>query len=167
MIDELRKRGLLLMQDKKIDSAVTLMAGGPVKGSWWSHPRAHEMFRELGKLDDHPDVLTSRLIGGKVTYVHRRLWPAFLAVATSGADWQERGLPAKPDKRALQERLLVHAEEVHTESGRHEVKLQTWDVWAKKQGVKIPRATERAYRELEEAATAIGAAAKMLPWHRF
>ena len=167
MIEELRKRGLLLMQDKNIDSVVTLMAGQPVTGSWWSHPRAHEMFRELERLGDHDDVLTSRLIGGKVTFVHRRLWPAFLAVATSGADWQKRGLPTKPDKRALQERLLVYAEEVHTESGRHELKLQTWDAWAKKRGVKIPRATERAYRELEEAAEAIGATAKMLPWNRF
>ena len=167
MIAELRKRGLLLMQDKKIASVVTIMAGEPVKGSWWSHPRAHEMFRALGKLGEDPDVLTTRLIAGKVTYVHRRLWPSFLAVATSGDAWQERNLGKKPDKRMLQERLLVFAAEVHTESGKHEVKMQSWDAWAKKHDVKIPRLTPRAYEALEEAAIAIGATKKMLPWNRF
>ena len=167
MIAELRKRGLLLMQDKKIASVVTIMAGEPVKGSWWSHPRAHEMFRALEKLGDHPDVLTTRLIAGKVTYVHRPLWASFLAVATSGDPWQERGLGKRPDKRALQERLLIFAQEVHTESGKHELKLQSWDAWAKKHDVKIRRVTPRAYEQLEEAAIAIGATKKTLPWNRF
>ncbi len=165
MIDALEKHGMLLMQDKRIVNVVTLITGAPVKGSWWSHPRSHEIFRKLGVLADHPDTLTSRLIGGKVTYVHRRLWPAFLAVATSGDEWQSRGL--REDKRALQERLLFASEEVHTESGRHEVRLRPWKEWAKERCVKIPKATQRAYKELEDAAIAIGATAKMLPWNRF
>ena len=78
MIDELHKRGLLLMQDKRIANVVALIAGEPLTSSWWSHPRAHEMFRTLEKLTDHRDVLASRLIGGKVTFIHRRLWPALL-----------------------------------------------------------------------------------------
>ena len=48
----LEKYGLLLLQDKKLPSAVTIIVGEPVAGSWWSHPRAHEIFRELEKIDD-------------------------------------------------------------------------------------------------------------------
>jgi len=167
VIDELHKRGLLLMQDKRIANVVALIAGGPLTSSWWSHPRAHEMFRTLEKLTDHRDVLASRLIGGKVTFIHRRLWPAFLAVATSDAEWQTRGLAKEPTKRELQERLLFAGEEVHTDSGKHEVRLRPWKQWAKERDVKIPRVTRRAYEELEEAAIAIGATKKMLPWNRF
>ena len=30
----------------------------------------------------HPDVLVCKLIGGKVTYVHRRLWPALVRLSS-------------------------------------------------------------------------------------
>ena len=56
----LKTYGLLLLQDKKLPSAVTIIVGESVSGSWWSHSRAHEIFRELEKLDD---VLTVKLIG--------------------------------------------------------------------------------------------------------
>jgi hypothetical protein len=167
VIDELREHGLLLMQDKKIASVVALITGEALATSWWSHPRSHEIFRTLEKLGDDRDVLVTRLIAGKVTYVHRRLWPSFLAIAASGAEWQKRGLRAKPSTRELQERLLVAAEEVHTESGRHEMRTQTWHAWAKEHAAKIPRVTPAAYAELEEEAVKIGATARMLPWNRF
>jgi hypothetical protein len=165
--DELRRHGLLLMQDKQIVSVVGLIAGEPLKGSWWSHPRGREMFATQRQLTEDRDTLVSRLIAGKVTYVHRRLWPSFLAVATSGDEWQKRGLRAKPSKDELQERLLVAAEEVHTESGRHELQIQSWQEWAAEHGAKIPRVTPAAYETLEKAAVKIGATPKMLPWNRF
>ena len=43
-------------------------------------------------LEDHPEVLTTKLVSGKVTYVHQRLWPAVLAVATARQSWQVEGL---------------------------------------------------------------------------
>lgn len=167
MIDDLREHGLLLTQDKRIRNAVTLITGEAVAGSWWSHPRGREIFRKLNELRDHEDVMTSRLIGGKVTYVHRRLWPSFLAVAASGDEWQKRGLAANASNQKLEERLLFAGRDVHTESGRHEIQLQPWKDWAKERGVKISRATAGSYRELEEAAIGIGASAKMLPWNRW
>jgi hypothetical protein len=41
---------------------------------------------------DHADVLVLKLLSGKTTYVHRSLWPAFFAVATSGETWQWGGV---------------------------------------------------------------------------
>ena len=170
----LEKYGLLLLQDKMLPSAVGLITGEKVSGSWWSHPRAHEIFRELQALDD---VLTVKLIAGKVTFVHRRLAPAIAAVGGSRARWQTRGLsPAArkllarvdtegkvrtsgPAVKQLQERLLVNAHEEHTESGRHETVLEPW-----------PRgrmSAETGRHQIEKAATAIGAELHDLPWNRF
>ena len=168
------------MQDKKILNVVTLMTGEVVSGSWWSHPRSHEIFRALEKLGDHPDVLVSRLIAAKITYVHRNLWPSFLGIATSRAKWQTQNLSADARKllrdiptkskgnaaRELQERLLVAAEEVHTESGRHETNLESWESWAKRRNVTIDNFTPEMTRELEDAAANINAPAKLLPWNR-
>ena len=168
------------MQDKKILNVVTLMTGEVVSGSWWSHPRSHEIFRVLEKLGDHPDVLVSRLIAAKITYVHRNLWPSFLGIATSRAKWQTQNLSADARKllrdiptkskgnaaRELQERLLVAAEEVHTESGRHETSLESWESWAKRRNVAIDNFTPEMTRELEDAAAKINAPAKLLPWNR-
>jgi len=147
----LRRYGLLLQQDKTLPSVVGIIAGESLSSSWWSHPKAHAIFAVLERLSDSDDVLVSRLVAGKVTYVHERLWPAFLAVAMSNEPWQRAGLSAEARAllktcggaagsqpagtlpgglrarrstrakgeavRELQQRLLVAATEVHTESG--------------------------------------------------
>src|SRR5437879_13230623 len=52
----------------------------PIKGSWWSHPKSHEVFSVLQAVVESGDVLVCRLVVGKVTLVHRRLWPALVRV---------------------------------------------------------------------------------------
>ncbi|HEY8131083.1 MAG TPA: hypothetical protein VII12_04275 [Thermoanaerobaculia bacterium] len=145
-----------------------------MKGSWWSHPRAHEIFRKLEELDD---AIPSKLIGGKVTFVHPRLLPALAAVGRAREPWQMEGLSpdarrllarvdrersvraSGPASKGLQERLLVNAREVHTESGRHETILEPWPP------SKLTALQGR--RRLEKAATALGAELHDLPWNRF
>lgn len=181
----LEEHGLLLQQDKKLPSVVGLIAGGALSSSWWSHPKAQEIFATLERLTDRDDVLVTRLIGGKVTFVHKRLWPAFLAVATSGEAWQRKGLSAaaktllasvarkgvaraKGDAaRELQERLLVAATEVHTESGQHEIELQSWSHWSKGRGVTAIDDVRAAREELERVVSDVGARPSVLPWRRF
>jgi len=174
VLDELRERGLLLMQDKKLPSVVGIIVGAPLASSWWSHPKGREIFGCLDVLTDDPDVLATRLIAGKVTFLHRSLWRPFLSIATANEPWQTRGLsaPARallksvptmakgPAVRELQERLLVRAIEVHTESGRHEIRIEPWPK------VKRAMAAEAARAELERAAAAIGALPRTLPWNR-
>ena len=58
------------------------------------HTRARLIFSVLTDLEGHPDVLLMKLISGKDTLVHRRLWPSLLGVAISGQPWQFRGLGA-------------------------------------------------------------------------
>jgi len=166
----LEKYGLLLLQDKKLPSAVGIITGETVAGSWWSHPRAHEIFRELEKLDD---VLAVKLIGGKVTFVDKRLQPAVAAIGRSREPWQMRGLTSDAKKllarvdregnvqatgaasKQLQLRLLVNAREEHTESGKHVTVLESWPA------VSMP--VDAAKKQIEHAAEAIGAR-ELLPW---
>ena len=80
--------------DPKLPSVCTLITGAPLKGSWWSHPLAQTIFQVNEKLEDHPDVLMTKLVSGKVTFVHRALWPAIIAIGTSQETWQMEGLSA-------------------------------------------------------------------------
>jgi hypothetical protein len=60
------------------------VAGEPIIGSWWAHPKGKAIFAALSELDDSEDVRCFKLIGGKVTFVHRRMWPAIACLATGG-----------------------------------------------------------------------------------
>ena len=62
-------------------SLAEAVAGGPIRGSWWGHPKAHEIFQVAEAVCESPDVLVCKLIDGKITYVHRRLWPALVRLA--------------------------------------------------------------------------------------
>src|SRR5205085_8745956 len=73
-----------------------------IRGSWWAHPKSREIFRTLSEVSDSPDVLVCKLIDGKLTYVHRRLWPTLVKLAS----------------RFGKERLAKVWEE-HTASGAH------------------------------------------------
>src|SRR5215213_3774175 len=92
VLKALTTHGLLLLQDKSALDVVGMLAGEKLSKSWWSHARGQAIFACLERLDGDPDVLTARLVAGKVTYVHRRLWPQLLAVACSGEAWQTRGI---------------------------------------------------------------------------
>ncbi|MBV8087842.1 MAG: hypothetical protein JO247_23785, partial [Chloroflexi bacterium] len=86
------EQGLLLMQDQRLPSVAGIVTGGPLRGSWWGHPSGTWIYHTILALEDHPDLLDTKLIDGKVTYVHRRLWPALLSVGLSREPWQTKGL---------------------------------------------------------------------------
>jgi hypothetical protein len=139
LLDEIAQRGLLLLQDKNLDNVVTLMAGERVKGSWWSHPRAHEIFDAIEHLPED-QVIATKLVGGKVTFIHHSLWPDLLAVATGQREYQ-----------------------VHTESGRHEKRFEPWSAWAKRMKVRATRDAAAARERLARAVIAIGGTPELLP----
>jgi hypothetical protein len=183
LLGALEAAGLLLLQDTVLPSAAALVAGEPIAGSWWADPRSHEIFREVSALSEHPDVLATKLVGGKVTFVHRRLWGAVRAVATGREPWQSAGL--SPEARALwgrveregslvasgaparevELRLLAHGEQVHTEAGRHETRLETWTAWARRAGCRGPELSAAEGRaRLEAVVVELGGTATSLPW---
>lgn len=174
--------GFLLESDPKLPGVCSLVTGTPLRGSWWSHPLAQTIFQVNEKLEDHPDVVTTKLISGKVTFVHRNLWPAIVAIGTSKEPWQMKGLSAsaktlletieqagavQTDKidwrssqftvklgdvaRDLERRLLIHADQIHTESGAHAKVLETWKHWGERTGfVGSAIQPDEAKRNLEE-----------------
>lgn len=166
--EQLAEHGLLLLQDAKLPSVVGIIAG-KLSRSWWDHPRSHEIFACLATLDEV--AIATKLIGGKVTFVHRRLWPALYAVGGAKEPWQTRGLsPAAralmrklpvrgsgPAVKELEKRLLARAREEHTESGRHEIVLEAWP--------KSRMGVAAAKSALESAAASLGASPRKLPWN--
>jgi hypothetical protein len=140
LLRAIAEHGLLLLQDKKLANVVTFITGQRLKGSWWSHPRAHEIFQAIEALPED-QVITTKLVAGKVTFVHRSLWPDLLAVADGEREY-----------------------DVHTESGRHEKRYEPWAAWAKRMKVRATRDAAAARARLEQAVIAIGGTAKMLPW---
>lgn len=185
VLQALAERGLLLKQDKSLPNVVSMLTGESLRTSWWSHPKGRLIWAVLERLAEHPDVLFTKLLSRKDTLVHRRLWPSVLAVAYSREPWQKRGLSpaarrllAKVDRgdgpvpasgapvKELEERLLAHAEEVHTKSGRHEMAVEAWSVWAKRAGCAPARSVSAAREALEHATRDFGAPLQALPWHR-
>lgn len=65
-----------------VPSLAEAIAGGPIRGSWWGHPKGHEIYRVAEAVSESPVVLVCKLIDGKVTYIHRRLWPALVKLAS-------------------------------------------------------------------------------------
>jgi hypothetical protein len=95
-----------------VPSLAAAIVGGPIRGTWWRHARSHEIFLLTRAVRDCPDVLVCRLVDGKITYVHRRMWPALVRVS--------RRFPRK---------YLAKLHENHTASGRHvcdEVAYPDW-----------------------------------------
>jgi len=160
---ELKNTGILMVTDKLLPSVVAMIVGEPIRGSWWGHPKSHDIFNINVRLAEHPDVIAIKLVSGKNTFVHRKLWSAVIAIGNSNEDWQLNKLKPlaislletvkKPgqvqtdsfgqfpggDSKAitkvaaeLENRLLIHAEEIHTDRGSHSRRLETWDNLAKR-----------------------------------
>lgn len=88
VLDALTDFGLLLESDSKLPSVAGLIAGGPVRGSWWSHVHSQQIFLALQQLADHKDVLTTKLVSGKVTFVRRELWSELITIGRARETWQ-------------------------------------------------------------------------------
>jgi hypothetical protein len=177
--------GLLLLQDKSFPCVVRIVTGESLGSSWWSHPRSDEVFRAVSSIAAAPDVLVCKLLGGKVTFVHRSLWPAVLAVATAGEPWQTAGLSREAQSlweeveqhgsittsgkgaKDVETRLLAHGEQLHTESGNHKIRLETWTAWARRARCENTLSADQGRFELERAVSKLGGAVKSLPWHQF
>ena len=108
-----RKHGVVLASAPgPVPTLVTAIVGTPIKGSWWGHPKGREIFRVLSAVRDSPDILVCRLVDNKITFVHRRLWPALVRVA-------ER----------FEARQIAQVHEEHTASGRHVTRDIAFPKW--------------------------------------
>src|SRR5258708_28388606 len=70
-----RQHGVVLASAKGAAPRLTeAIVGEDIRGSWWAHPKSHNIYSILGAVTDSDQVLVCRLVGGKITLVHRRLW---------------------------------------------------------------------------------------------
>ena len=105
-------------------SLAAAIAGEPIRGSWWKHPKASQIFRCTRAVRDSKAVLVCRLLGGKVTYVHRRLWPALVRLHDQ-----------------FRARDLAAIREIHTDQGKHELHVTAFPKW-------VPAKTNAAAKAL-------------------
>ncbi|HUQ06245.1 MAG TPA: hypothetical protein VM261_27260 [Kofleriaceae bacterium] len=76
------KHGVVLASARgAVPNLAEAIAGVPIKGSWWAHARSKAIFDALNVVADSADVRCFKLVDGKVTFVHRRLWPALVRLA--------------------------------------------------------------------------------------
>ena len=165
-----------------------LVVGAAVRGSWWAHPHGREIFRVNCDLADHPDVLVTKLISAKITYLDRALWQPVIAIGRARESWQIEHLsrdarnlmgkvdrePIQTDRRVakpaseLETNLLVHSEQFHTEAGAHARRLESWDHWMRRTGFLAEHVTAAsARRTLEDVVAALNRRFKgrgRLPW---
>jgi len=108
-----RQHGVVLVSAKGAVPRLTeVIAGEPIKGRWWAHPKSHQIFAILQAVTDSKEILVCRLVESKVTLVHRRLWPALVRVA---------------ERFSLTR--IAQVREEHTPSGHHvsrEVPFPKW-----------------------------------------
>jgi hypothetical protein len=109
-----------------VPSLAAAIAGEPIRGSWWAHALGREIFAVTRAIRDSPDVLVCRLVDGKITYVHRRVWPALVRLS-------ERFPHAR----------LAQIREVHTASGKHVAELSRFPAW-------VPREVAAQASDLDE-----------------
>jgi len=132
-----RRHGIVLESAHgPVPNLAETVVGAPIRGSWWSHAQGHEIFSLTRAIRDSKDVLVCRLLGGKVTYVHRRLWPALARL-----------------QGAFAPHALDAVEEIHTAEGRHVLRTVPFRRWVSPQ-------VQRKARQMSEA----GARAALGEW---
>ena len=197
---ELNRRGLLMVHDKTFPSLTGFTIGEPIRGSWWAHPLSNDVYMISQQLQHCGEVALTKLVSGKETYLHRRLWPHLLAIGLAHEAWQLDGLAEtaaalqaevercgatrldqirsarsrkelSEDAGLLATRLLVFADDVHTESGAHVKRLETWQNWARRHDVPLahlPSVSEARseFEHLVGVANAESSASAYLPWQK-
>ena len=99
-----------------VPALAAAIAGEPIRGSWWAHARGREIFAATRAVRDSPDVLVCRLVDGKITFVHRRLWPALVRLSAR-----------------FPHEHLAQIREVHTASGKHVLEESQFPAWVSRE----------------------------------
>lgn len=108
-----REHGIVLAAARgPVPTLTERIAGGPICGSWWGHPEGKRIFAILQAVQADPDILVCRLVEGKLTLVHRRLWPALAAAAP-----------------LLDHARLARVRQQHTAHGHHENRELPYPCW--------------------------------------
>jgi hypothetical protein len=109
----IERHGVVLASAKgPVPNLAEAVAREPIRGSWWGHKKGSEIFNALNLVDDCHDVLCFRLVQGKITFVHRRLWPALVRLADE-----------------LGKEALAVIKQEHTATGAHRNVMTAYPKW--------------------------------------
>jgi hypothetical protein len=136
-VDFVKQHGVVLATGKgPVPNVAEAVAGEPIRGSWWGHAKGSQIFRALSAIDDAADILCFRLVEGKITFVHRRLWAALVRLAD-----------------VLGKTRLAAIRQEHTPTGIHRNVVTPYPDW-------VPAGIEKSAAKLseDEARTQLG------PW---
>ena len=112
-LEFVREYGVVLESGRgPVPSLAEAVAQEPIKGSWWSHRKSKEIFARTRCVRDNDDILVCRVVGGKISFVHRRLWPALVRLADR-----------------LPHAHLAQIKEEHTRTGYHIVRTVPYPDW--------------------------------------
>ena len=131
------KQGVVLESGRgPVPNLAEAIAGETIHGSWWAHPTANDIFLCTRAVRESAEVLVCRLVGGRVTYVHRQVLPALVRLS-----------------HRFDARRLAAIQEVHTPQGRHKLNTTEFPAW-------VPEGIVRAAGDLsdDEAAALLPAA---------
>lgn len=91
-----KRHGVVLQAARgPVPTLAEAIVGGRISGSWWGHAKGREIFAVSSVVEACPQVLVCKLVDEKVTYVHRRLWPALVKLqsrfrkARLAKEWHE------------------------------------------------------------------------------
>ena len=105
--------GIVLESAKgPVPNLADTVAGERIQGSYWGHPMGDEIFMLTRTIRSSEEILVCRLVEGKVTYVHERLWPAIFRLQ---ANYVKENLGA--------------IQEIHTSFGKHKVSVTPFPDW--------------------------------------
>ena len=132
-LEFVERHGIVLeaARHRAIPSLVEAVAGAPIRGSWWAHPAGRSIFALTRAVRESPQILVCRIVDGKISFAHARVWPALARLA----------------KQFPPERL-ARLHEVHSDSGAHRVDETPFPDWL------APETTAAAKRMSEADARA-------------
>jgi hypothetical protein len=127
-LDFVERHGVVCESARRggIPSLADAVAGETLRGNWWSHPKSKAIFAVTRAVRDSPRVLVCRLIDGKISFVHERLWPALVRIADHFSPKQ-----------------LARVHEVHSASGKHVIEETPFPEW-------VPAKTSAATKRLTQ-----------------
>jgi len=112
-----RKHGIVLESARgPVPCLAQAITGGTIRGSWWAHPKGHDIFAATRCVRASSNVLVCRLVDNKVTFVHRCRWAALVRLA-----------------QLFPQERLASLREVHTDSGRHVIHAVPFPDWVPRQ----------------------------------
>ena len=126
-----KRNGVVLQAARgPVPNLAEAIEGGPIRGSWWGHPIGRVILNAAQAICKSSEILVCKLIDGKITYVHRRFWPALVKLAPH-----------------LRKERLAKVWDEHTRGGAHVARQIPFPDWVPNEVMRAAEAMSLAEAE--------------------